>query len=74
MPALQVDGHAVVGAGEQFELTVVLAAFLAHEVTVHGDEQPDEQDDVGEQHRPDVLERPEERHAAQVAEEQRGSP
>ena len=71
MPALQVDGHAVVGAGEQFELTVVLAAFLAHEVTVHGDEQPDEQDDVGEQQRPDVLKRPEERHAAQVAEEQR---
>ena len=32
---------------------------------------PMKQDDVDEQQRPDVLKRPEERHAAQVAEEQR---
>lgn len=39
MPALQVDGHTVIGARQQLELLAALARLAAREVAVDDDEQ-----------------------------------
>ena len=69
--ALDAQGRARVGRVHELECLLALGALAGDVAPVDEDEDDHEQRRVQDEQRPDVLQRPEERHAAQVAQEQR---
>ena len=71
MPALDANRHAVVGRRLELHSLEAFPALVHDHAAIDEGEHDEQQDGVEQQDRPDVLQRPEERNATQVAEEQR---